>query len=197
MTDSADPKSSVDGNEPDGSGDLAGPEQQATRRQRMALVIGGVAILALAIIAMIWLLSDDTSDDDAVIGKTTDGSAEETTTTPEITTSTTTAEPTTAVRVPGEPPLRTDSVSGSGCRVGPGALPDGWWYGTIDPPVSSTITFDLTCYYLGDAAEEEAAKRNDEVNNDYYVVNDSAEVRSVPVASDATASCVTLGSGVK
>lgn len=58
------------------------------------------------------------------------------------------------------------------------------------------LTFDLACYFVGAAAEAEAASRGDEVDNDYYVVNDSAQLRSAPVADHATATCVVLGAGV-
>jgi hypothetical protein len=96
-----------------------------------------------------------------------------------------------------EPPLRDDGPSGSGCTPGAGELPDGWWYGTVTPPIASELSFDLACYFVGAAAEAEAARRGDEVNNDYYVVNDNPQSRTLPLASGATASCVELGSGVQ
>jgi hypothetical protein len=125
-----------------------------------------------------------------------------TSTTMESSTTTSTAPPSSTTNggeatLPEEPPIREDAVSGSGCTPGPGELPSGWWYGTIDGAPDGTLRFDLACYYVGAAAEEEATTRGDEVNNDYYVVNDNAQVRTVAVADDATASCVQLGAGVE
>jgi hypothetical protein len=127
-------------------------------------------------------------DEDAADGATT---TEATTTTTESTTSTTAA-------LPDQPPLLDDAVSGSGCT--PGAdeeLTDGWWYGALTAPVTEEVVFDLACYYVGAAAEAEATSRGDEVNNDYYVVNENPQRRALTVASGATASCVELGAGVE
>jgi hypothetical protein len=115
------------------------------------------------------------------------------------TTSPTTGPGTTTTTEPDlsdAPPLRDDAVSGSGCSPGPGDLPAGWWYGVTEGVAGGQLALDLACYYRGAAAEAEATKRGDEVNNDYYVVNDSPQIRTVPVADDATASCVELGAGV-
>jgi hypothetical protein len=93
------------------------------------------------------------------------------------------------------PAFLTDAASGSGCTPGSGTLPDGWWYGlSVTANADHTeFTFDLACYYTGPIAETIAAGRGDEVNNDYYVVNDNPTLRTVPVAAGATASCVELG----
>lgn len=120
-------------------------------------------------------------------------------------TSTTTEAPTTTTTLgtklggsylPDGPPFRDDRASGSGCTPGPGSLPDGWWYGTLDGAVTDELTVDLACYYVGAAAEAEAASRGDEVVNDYYIVNENPALRTMPVAEDATASCVEMGSSV-
>lgn len=112
------------------------------------------------------------------------------------TTTSTAADPTTttvAVALGEEPPFHEDGPSGSGCTPGDDAdLPDGWWYGTIAGPPSTTVDLDLACYYVGPAAEEIAATRGDEVNNDYYVVNDNDTVRTLALDPAATASCVDL-----
>jgi hypothetical protein len=96
------------------------------------------------------------------------------------------------------PPFHDDRASGSGCTPGAGELPDGWWYAsslTADLG-AGTVTFDLACYYVGAAAEAEAASRGDEVDDDHYVVDDNPTLRTVPVGAGATASCVELGAGV-
>jgi hypothetical protein len=80
-------------------------------------------------------------------------------------------------------------------------LPDGWWYGVsvaFDPAAGpqGAHTFDLACYFAGDAAYAEGERLGVEVTNDYLVTNDNPALRTVPVAAGATASCVELGSGV-
>lgn len=160
-----------------------------------------VAALALALVAG---LTVGCGDDDGRGGEAsnTTGSSDTTSST-----GTTDANPSTAAStttttssdgtLAEEPPYHDDSASGSGCTPGPGALPDGWWYGSLDGPITDEVTFDLACYYVGAVAEAEAASRGDEVNNDYYVVNDNPARRSISVADDATASCVELGAGVE
>jgi hypothetical protein len=137
-----------------------------------------------------------------------DGDADSATTTSAESTTTTTTAPTTTTAgdaypdatttpppagLPDEPPFHDDAASGSGCTPGGGELPDGWWYGTLDGPPGTEVAVDLACYYIGAAAEAEAARRGDEVNNDYYVVNDNTQVRTLPLADGATGSCVELG----
>jgi len=141
------------------------------------------ALLALGVAALVAAGCGDDDDDSS---DTTTSSVDDTTTTSEDAGTTTTS----GADLPDAPPLREDAVSGSGCTPGDGDLPDGWWYGTFEGDVGSDISFDLACYYSGAAAESEAASRDDEVNNDYYVVNENAKVRVVPIASGATASCV-------
>lgn len=136
------------------------------------------------VIGLLVVVGPACGDDD-------DSSTESTTTTPSdpVDASTTTiADP-----LGDEPPFLEDAPSGSGCSPGDGAdLPDGWWYGVIADPPGASVDFDLACYYVGAAAEEIAAERGDEVNNDYYVVNDDDAVRTLSVGADATAVCVEL-----
>ena len=140
-----------------------------------------------------------TDDDDGAAG---DDTSTTQTTSKDDTTSTTAgstttpddypAETTSPAGLPDEPPFRDDAASGSGCTPGGDDLPDGWWYGSLESPPGDDLTVDLACYYSGAAAEAEAASRGDEVNNDYYVVNDNPQLRTLPVADGATASCVDL-----
>ena len=135
-------------------------------------------------IAVVATLASGCSDDDEDAGVTT-------TTTAESTTSTTAA-------LSDEPPLVDDAVSGSGCTPGENEeLTDGWWYGTVSEAVTDEVVFDLACYYVGAAAEAEAARRGDEVNNDYYVVNENPRLRALMVTPGATASCVELGADLE
>jgi hypothetical protein len=130
-------------------------------------------------------------DDDGEVGSTTTVAADTTTTT------TTAAEGSTTTTVTGtdlgdEPAFHDDGPSGSGCTAGTDELPDGWWYGDLIVPPGEGLAFDLACYYVGPAAEAEAASRGEEVNNDYYVVDDNPVDRSITIAAGATASCVDL-----
>jgi hypothetical protein len=152
---------------------------------------------AAATVAVLGLLLTAACGDDEDGADTTTSTTGSTTVPPEATTTTTEGTTTTVVVLAEDPPLDEDGPSGSGCAPGSGDLPDGWWYGRVDGPVGDDISFDLACYYVGAAAEAEAASRGDEVNNDYYVVNDSPQVRTLPVADAATASCVALGAGLE
>ena len=51
-----------------------------------------------------------------------------------------------------------------------------------------SVSFDRVQFLTGDAARSEAAKRGDEVDNDYYVVNDNTRLRTLVVADGATVS---------
>jgi hypothetical protein len=47
---------------------------------------------------------------------------------------------------------------------------------------SSEVTFDLAYFYVGERAEREAAEREDEVLNGYYIVNENDRLRTLPLA---------------
>ncbi len=149
-------------------------------------------MVALAVTLVLAACGGDGGDDEA--GDTSDTTA--TTATTELATSSTalatTTSSTTGEVLGEEPTYHEDAASGSGCAPGGDELPDGWWYGRLSGAPGDTLELDLACFYVGPAAEAEAASRGDEVNNDYYVVNDNPAVRTVPVAEDATASCVQL-----
>lgn len=76
---------------------------------------------------------------------------------------------------------------GSGCAPGAGALPDGIWFGFPDAWTTSSVDFDLACFYSGDAATAEATARGEESPppNDYIITNDNPTLRAVPVADGA------------
>ncbi|WP_291380105.1 hypothetical protein [Demequina sp.] len=80
-----------------------------------------------------------------------------------------------------------DGAQGSGCAPGSATLPDGVWFGLADSWSTSNISVDLACWYSGATAESVAAARGDEVNNDYYLVNDVSTLRSVPVDGNVPA----------
>ena len=81
----------------------------------------------------------------------------------------------------------TGGAANLGCPGGPPApdtLPDGEYFGFVKSmnTSSQTLSFDLACFYTGEAANEQAAARGDEVPvpNDVYIVNDNTKVRTVP-----------------
>jgi len=49
---------------------------------------------------------------------------------------------------------------------------------------SSEVEFDLALFYVDDDAEREAAERDDEVVNGYYIVNENDRLRTLPLADD-------------
>ncbi|MDP3714223.1 MAG: hypothetical protein Q8R60_17250 [Mycobacteriales bacterium] len=49
-----------------------------------------------------------------------------------------------------------------------------------------SVSFDRVQFFTGEAARREADKRGDEIENDYYVVNDNTRLRTLVVADGAT-----------
>ena len=70
---------------------------------------------------------------------------------------------------------------------GPSTAEDGKHFTLITKFASASGGVKLTADYLqlfvGKAAEKEAAKRGDTVENDYYIVNDNKKLRTFPVSS--------------
>jgi len=109
------------------------------------------------------------------------------TTTDAPSTSTTEAAPsTTAPATATTSPGGNDGAEGSGCTPGPGALPDGEWFGFVVASDDAELEFDLACWFTGDAAVEAAAEDGEESPppNDYYVRNVNETLRTVSVAAD-------------
>ncbi len=79
---------------------------------------------------------------------------------------------------PPDPLVGSDGARGSGCSPGPGALPDGVWFGFVDGG-AAVMDFDLACFYFGDIAWEKAAEQGDEAPNDFYISNQSTARRTV------------------
>jgi hypothetical protein len=143
-------------------------------------------------------------DDDA--GSTTT-TVEDTTTTADDQTSTTSAvsgptQPPTGPATPAstsdDPDFAVDRASGEGCSPGGEALPNGWWFGDLVGPVTQDqASFDLECFFLGDAAI--AADLEDggdgDVPNDVYIRNANPALRDVPVDGSATARCLAAEGG--
>ena len=100
------------------------------------------------------------------------------TTTSTASTTSTTAATTTTTDV-------TSLAEGSGCTPGSTTLPDGRWFGIVDSADASSVTFDLACWFTGDAAAVAAAQDGEESPppNDYYVRNANPMLRTIPVGS--------------
>jgi hypothetical protein len=124
-----------------------------------------------------------------------------TTTPPPPATTTTTTMPatTTTVPTPSGGPYLVDTTSffpeplpgsgrahGSGCVVPGGSmtLPDGIWFGFAEAFAPGVITFDLACFWTGEAAIDAAAEDGEEAF-DFYIRNQNPTNREVPIAGDA------------
>lgn len=135
----------------------------------------------LAISLVVGACGDDDSG-----GSTTTTTVPPTTTTPTTVTTTTTtttmATTTTAApRVfflesppglfPPDPLGEEGAANGSGCLPEEnGYLPDGVWFGHILSKDAIEVTFDLACFFFGDAAVAAAAEDGvTEVENNYYI----------------------------
>ncbi len=122
--------------------------------------------------------------------QTTTTSPAETTSTVTVETTTTTAEATTTTALPSSTSTTTTSdplaPEGSGCTPGTDVLSDGEWYGGVRGFDDQGFSFDLACLYIGDAAEAAAAEDGEESPppNDYYVRNESDQIRMLTVHSD-------------
>lgn len=101
---------------------------------------------------------------------------------------TTTATPTTAATT-----TTTDVntlAEGSGCTPASDELDDGIWFGYVDSATETELGFDLACWFSGDAAARAAAEDGEESPppNDYYVRNQSEQLRILTVHTDAEVS---------
>lgn len=119
----------------------------------------------------------------------TSTTASETTTTTQAAVTTTTTIPTTTTT---PDPL---APEGSGCTPGTEVLPDGEWYGGVRAFDAQTISFDLACLFIGDAATAAAAEDGEESPppNDYYVRNENEQVRVLTVDADTPVTWYTSG----
>jgi hypothetical protein len=86
-----------------------------------------------------------------------------------------------------------DGADGSGCLADGGPLPDGIWFGFVKAWTAMSLDLDAACMFTGPEAAKAATARNDESPppNDFFIANDSAVVRTIPVAPDTAALRVT------
>ena len=90
-------------------------------------------------------------------------------------------------------PMAADGADGSGCLADSGPLPDGIWFGYVRAWTNASVDLDPACMFTGAEAAKQATARGDESPppNDFFIANDSAVVRKIPVAPNATALRVT------
>ena len=77
-----------------------------------------------------------------------------------------------------------ERASESGCTPPPGeGLPTGRWFGFATEVTADRISFDLACWFSGEAAAKAAEEDGEESPppNDYYIRNESDRVRLLPV----------------
>ena len=136
------------------------------RSKRNALTIGAIALALLSVVAGALIALSDDAEPVAAPSPT-----------PSVTA---TVEPT------GSPePTETPEPSRSESPV----LEDGHHFVYVTSASrledgTSEVEFDLALFYVGERAEQEAAERDDEVVNGYYIVNDNDRLRTLPLAEE-------------
>lgn len=159
-----------------------------------------VVVLALVVAAC--------GDDEAstTTGATTTTTASTTSTLPPTTTvPPTTTTPTTAPTTTSPPstvppaPYTTDGYGffpdplgtaadghGSGCVLEGDVLTAGMWFGFVEAIGSGSVTFDLACFFTGDAAVAAATADGGEAF-DFYIRNQNPKTFTVPLLATGTA----------
>jgi len=114
---------------------------------------------------------------------TTSSIALATTTTQQPATTTSTAASTTTTTV-----VDALAPEGAGCTPGTDDLPNGLWYGLVADFDADGISFDLACFFRGDAATAAADEDGEESPppNDYYVRNQNEQLREMEIAADTS-----------
>jgi hypothetical protein len=153
---------------------------------RARAVVASVVWAGLVVAPLAGCGDDD--DEDAAptttaAPATTSSTAAASTTSSTAAGSSTTATPTTAGGATEEP-----SELGDSDDTGRSELEDGRHFGFWQSfEIGDTIAygeFDLAQFLTGAAAEAAAAERGDEVNNDYYIVNDNPRLRTLIAEGD-------------
>ena len=155
---------------------------------RARAVVASVVGAALAVAPLAGCGDDDEDEDAAPTttsapATTTTTAAPSTTSSPSTTSPPTTGPPTTAGGAGEEPADRGDSDD-----TGRSELEDGRHFGFWSTfEIGDTIAygeFDLARFLTGAEAEAAAAERGDEVNNDYYIVNENPRLRTLIAGGD-------------
>ncbi|MGZ8786406.1 MAG: hypothetical protein ACXW1Y_12695 [Acidimicrobiia bacterium] len=80
-----------------------------------------------------------------------------------------------------------DQAHGSGCVVGGSELPDGMWFGFVEGITADAVTFDLACFWTGEAAVAAATADGEEEIFDFYIRNNNTQTRTVARSPAGTA----------
>jgi hypothetical protein len=151
----------------------------------------------LALVAVSALLAAGCGDDDE--GATPAVGAPESTETSatEATAGSSTTAAPTSTTSGGTPVTEPTEELPDSDTSGRSELADGRHFGFWDSfEIGDTIAygeFDLASFLTGPEAEAEAAARGDEVNNDYYIVNDNDRLRTLIAAGDTEVLVLTGG----
>jgi len=111
---------------------------------------------------------------------------EATTTTTAAATTTTAPEYTVANYGLFPPVFAGTDAHGSGCAPGSPTLPDGIWFGFVTSVTTTAYSFDLACFWTGQAAVDHATANGDEAF-DFYIGNDNPTLRTVTFDPAGTA----------
>jgi hypothetical protein len=139
------------------------------RLRRNALIVGAIVLALLSITAgaLIALSSEDLAES------------------PSVTPSVTPSEEPTVEPTESPTPSESETPEPSGSPV----LEDGHHFVYVTSASrledgTSEVEFDLTYFYTGDRAEQEADERDDVASDGYYIVNDNDRLRTLPLADD-------------
>ena len=138
------------------------------RSKRNALTIGAIALALLSVVAGALIALSDEAEPVAAPSPT-----------PSVTS---TDEPTGS-------PEPSESETPEPSRSESPVLEDGHHFVYVTSASrledgTSEVEFDLALFYVGERAEQEAAERDDEVVNGYYIVNDNDRLRTLPLAQE-------------
>jgi hypothetical protein len=139
---------------------------------------------SIAFLGALTLVVAACTEDTAPTTSISEAAATTTSTTIPATTTITAEEP--GLAPPDPFATTTDGAAGSGCEPGSDSLPTGYWFGSVLEAHETTIEFDLACFYTGDIAWEKAAEEGEEANNNFWIVNENPELRTVDIAPGAT-----------
>lgn len=138
---------------------------------------------SLALLATIVLMAACSSEGGAETTTSTTTSFSTTTAAP-----TTTTIPAATTSTAAQPSTTLDPLAplGSGCTPGTAILPDGRWFGIVDSYDETGISFDLSCWFSGEAAVAASAEDGEESPppNDYYIRNENTQLRLLGVSTD-------------
>jgi len=161
----------------------------------------GLVVIVSMVVLVAGCTTAGTDTTTTTVASTTSSSTttSSTTTTSSPTTTTTTAPSTTTTSAttvefhpvppiplaPPDPLPGSDGASGSGCAPGSDDLPDGVWFVFLIENLPGSVRGDLACFWFGDIAYEVGEAAGVEVENDFYISNESDRIRTTPVAPDA------------